>query len=253
VYVLGMIAEATKTEHIDRLTAKQALFVDRYVLSLNGALAAREAGYSPKIARNQAAENMAKPHIRAAIEAKLHALKPDLRLTPEKLRERVSKIVHDESLRPDTQLKAIELAGKMTPGTFEPAPPTTQINFTTVLAKFNNMPSIQLDNLRHLAAGLVPYNREGSVTPSLSCPRPSPSQCDTPSPSASVPLPTSSSVHNDIIVDSVESNKADQPASGGTPQATPLDRDTDTPKIVVQNQVPPHLLHSPGSVDGGRI
>lgn len=50
------------------LTPKQARFVEEYLLDLNGAAAARKAGYSQKNADNIAAELLGKTHIKAAIE-----------------------------------------------------------------------------------------------------------------------------------------------------------------------------------------
>ena len=49
------------------LTAKQARFVDEYLIDLNATQAAIRAGYSVRSARQQAAENMAKPVIRDAL------------------------------------------------------------------------------------------------------------------------------------------------------------------------------------------
>ena len=49
------------------LTAKQAQFVNEYMMSLNGTQAAIRAGYSPKTARAIASENLRKPEIAAAI------------------------------------------------------------------------------------------------------------------------------------------------------------------------------------------
>jgi hypothetical protein len=244
-----VIAEATKIEHADRLTAKQALFVDRYVLSLNGALAAREAGYSPKIARNQAAENMTKPHIRAAIEAKLHALKPDLNLTPEKLRARVSKIVNDESLRPDTQLKAIELAGKMTPGTFEPAAPTTQVNFFTVLAKLNAMTPAQIDAIQRTIPSTVGHTLPASdvghaLPPSTveTLPHHAPHAQEHTSPGPVIDITPTHDTPTDTTAHTTPDTDDTQPAeTTRTPHATPLGVVKNTPKFVEQNQPMSHL------------
>lgn len=56
---------------MSELTDKQSLFVDHYVACLNGAEAARRAGYSDASARQIASENLSKPDIRAAIDARL--------------------------------------------------------------------------------------------------------------------------------------------------------------------------------------
>lgn len=52
-----------------RLTPKQQRFVDEYLIDLNATQAAIRAGYSPVSANTIAAENMAKPSIRARIDA----------------------------------------------------------------------------------------------------------------------------------------------------------------------------------------
>ena len=56
-----------------KLTPKQERFVDEYMVDLNGAAAARRAGYSEKTARQIGDENLAKPVIAAAIAAAKHA------------------------------------------------------------------------------------------------------------------------------------------------------------------------------------
>ena len=50
-----------------KLKAKQQRFCDEYLVDLNGTQAAIRAGYSAKTARQMAAENMAKPAIKAYI------------------------------------------------------------------------------------------------------------------------------------------------------------------------------------------
>lgn len=55
----------------NELTDKQAAFVREYLVDLNGAAAARRAGYSKESARQIATENLSKPYIRAAIEERL--------------------------------------------------------------------------------------------------------------------------------------------------------------------------------------
>lgn len=55
----------------DPLTDLQRAFIDEYLFDLNGAAAARRAGYSAASARSIACENLTKPDIRAAIDARL--------------------------------------------------------------------------------------------------------------------------------------------------------------------------------------
>lgn len=63
------------------LSAKQAKFVDEYVLSGSGAEAARLAGYSVKTARQIATENLSKPAIQQALQARGQATAAQLELT----------------------------------------------------------------------------------------------------------------------------------------------------------------------------
>lgn len=53
------------------LTRKQQVFVDEYLKCWNAAEAARRAGYSERSAYSQGWENLRKPEIKAAIEARL--------------------------------------------------------------------------------------------------------------------------------------------------------------------------------------
>ena len=56
-----------------KLTAREQKFVERYAVHLNGARAAREAGYSEDNARHSGCENLTKPHIKAALKPLLEA------------------------------------------------------------------------------------------------------------------------------------------------------------------------------------
>lgn len=51
------------------LTPKQRRFVEEYIIDLNGADAARRAGYSAKSANDQAKQNLALPQVQAALQA----------------------------------------------------------------------------------------------------------------------------------------------------------------------------------------
>lgn len=57
------------------LNQKQTAFVEEYLTCWNSAEAARRAGYSEKTARSIGSENLTKPDIKAAIEARLAELK----------------------------------------------------------------------------------------------------------------------------------------------------------------------------------
>lgn len=57
------------------LTTKQQAFIEHYLRTWNASEAAREAGYSERTARQIGAENLTKPDIQAAIQARLTELR----------------------------------------------------------------------------------------------------------------------------------------------------------------------------------
>lgn len=59
---------------VNTMTVRQQKFCDEYLISGNATDAAIKAGYSPKTAKEMASENLAKPNIRAYIDAQLAAL-----------------------------------------------------------------------------------------------------------------------------------------------------------------------------------
>ena len=63
------------------LTARQARFVDEYVICMNATEAARRAGYSPKTARVIGQENLLKPAVKKALEARQEAFRAQLGVT----------------------------------------------------------------------------------------------------------------------------------------------------------------------------
>lgn len=63
------------------LTAKQSRFIDEYMVDMNGAAAAVRCGYSAKTSRAIAAENLAKPYIKAELQARGAALARELEIT----------------------------------------------------------------------------------------------------------------------------------------------------------------------------
>ena len=66
------------TEEAERpLTLKQEKFINAYIETGNGAQAAREAGYKHDNAKQQATENLAKPYLKKAIDAKRNQLMQD--------------------------------------------------------------------------------------------------------------------------------------------------------------------------------
>ena len=56
---------------VAKMTAKQQMFCDEYLIDLNATQAAIRAGYSKKTARQMATENLAKPVIKEYIEKRM--------------------------------------------------------------------------------------------------------------------------------------------------------------------------------------
>ncbi|MCX7167756.1 MAG: terminase small subunit [Rhodocyclales bacterium] len=63
------------------LTVKQARFCDEYVVCGNAAAAARAAGYRERSARQIGSENLSKPYIQTALQARQQALAARLEIT----------------------------------------------------------------------------------------------------------------------------------------------------------------------------
>ncbi|MCW3641553.1 terminase small subunit, partial [Burkholderia cenocepacia] len=70
---------------MSKLTAKQQLFVDEYLVDLNASAAARRAGYSEKTARAIGIENLQKPAIRAAVDAAMKKRGERTRMTADEV------------------------------------------------------------------------------------------------------------------------------------------------------------------------
>ena len=64
-------AQRRKVMIVAKMTAKQQMFCDEYLIDLNATQAAIRAGYSKKTARQMATENLAKPVIKQYIEKRM--------------------------------------------------------------------------------------------------------------------------------------------------------------------------------------
>ena len=69
------------------LTSLQQRFIYEYAKCGNGSKAARLAGYSPNAARQQAYENLQKPHVRGALSAHAAVSYDDIGLMVKTLKE----------------------------------------------------------------------------------------------------------------------------------------------------------------------
>jgi len=95
-----------------KLTPKQARFVDEYLVDLNATQAAIRAGYSKRSAEVIGYENLNKPVVAAAIEAKRKELASTLGITRERILKEMEKIAFSDPramFAPDGSLLPVHL------------------------------------------------------------------------------------------------------------------------------------------------
>lgn len=96
-----------------KLTTKEQLFVMEYLACNNGAEAARRAGYSEHTAKEIAYENLTKPHLKEAIEAKRTEQLGDIESRTDWLVNRLTAEATDEENGESTRVRALEVLGKV--------------------------------------------------------------------------------------------------------------------------------------------
>lgn len=87
-----------------KLTAKQKIFCDEYIISLNATQAAIKAGYSKKTARKIAAENLTKPVIQNYISERMKQKESSLIATQDEVLQYLTSVLRGESQTTDTLL-----------------------------------------------------------------------------------------------------------------------------------------------------
>ena len=98
----------------NKLTPKQLLFINEYLVSLNATDAALKAGYSPKTASKIGSENLGKPEIKFAIQKAQEKTVAKLEITREQLIEDLIEIKNQQKyIQPGVAIKAIEVINKM--------------------------------------------------------------------------------------------------------------------------------------------
>ena len=90
-----------------KLTAKQKIFCDEYIISLNATQAAIKAGYSKKTARKIAAENLTKPVIQSYISERMKQKESSLIATQDEVLQYLTSVLRGESQTKDTVLVGI--------------------------------------------------------------------------------------------------------------------------------------------------
>lgn len=95
---------------ITKLTPKQRIFVDRFMILKNGTQAAIDAGYNVKsrgVARVIATENLTKPSIKEEIAKKHQYFEDVLQSEILNLLNNLLEIAHDKTINPGVRVKAI--------------------------------------------------------------------------------------------------------------------------------------------------
>lgn len=80
-----------------KMTAKQKLFCDEYLIDLNATQASIRAGYSVKTARKIGQENLTKPVIRAYIDNRLKEKESKLIATQDEVLQYLTRVMRGES------------------------------------------------------------------------------------------------------------------------------------------------------------
>ena len=81
-----------------KMTAKQKLFCDEYIISLNATQAAIKAGYSEKTARFIGTENLTKPNIQEYIEKRMAEKEAALIANQDEVLKYLTSVLRGESV-----------------------------------------------------------------------------------------------------------------------------------------------------------
>lgn len=115
-----------------KLTPKQQLFCDEYLIDLNAAQAAIRAGYSEKTAKEIGCENLTKPHIRDYIDARMSEKESSLIASQEDVLKTLSNILSGEEM--GTVLRGVGKGAQV----IDQAPPSNadKIRAAEILGKY---------------------------------------------------------------------------------------------------------------------
>lgn len=87
-----------------KLTEKQKIFCDEYIISLNATQAAIKAGYAEKTAYAIGAENLRKPKIQSYISERMKQKESSLIATQDEVLQYLTSVLRGESQTTDTLL-----------------------------------------------------------------------------------------------------------------------------------------------------
>ena len=77
---------------MNKLTAKQSLFVQEYLIDMNATQAAIKAGYSDKSAKEIGCENLTKPNIAKAIQTAMDKRSERLEITQDSVLKNIESL-----------------------------------------------------------------------------------------------------------------------------------------------------------------
>ena len=100
----------------DKLTPKQKIFCEEYIIDWNASRAARDAGYSEKTAKDIGCENLAKPNIQAYIAEIQEDLQKQAgisRLSNLNILKEIAEETNTEEVQVKDKIKAVEVINKM--------------------------------------------------------------------------------------------------------------------------------------------
>lgn len=95
-----------------KLTDKQKMFVEEYLVDLNATQAAIRAGYSEKTAKQMGCENLSKPDVQDAIQKGMDKRTKRTRLEADSILNGIASIAYNEEESGSTRLRGFELLGK---------------------------------------------------------------------------------------------------------------------------------------------
>ena len=95
-----------------KLTAKQQMFVEEYLIDLNATQAAIRAGYSEHTAASVGCENLRKPYIQDAIQIAMKDRAERTQLTADSILKEIATIAYDKEEQANNRLRGLELLGK---------------------------------------------------------------------------------------------------------------------------------------------
>ena len=79
-----------------KLSARETRFVDLYCVSLNATASARDAGFSPRSPDSAGAKLLARPHVRAAVDARLAKSTAKAQLTAERIDQEIAALAFSD-------------------------------------------------------------------------------------------------------------------------------------------------------------